>query len=177
MRGVFFTRTYVTDLHRDSVFTYFGKQDVTGFSWYHSPVYSRRTSSYRLPEISNIYTAIYIYYPYDDIDSIWNWLFSLLESTPWFLISLNSTLLLRWSWSYLDSYCSFWFYFLWFLSPEFNHSLLKPVAEIRAHSGSKWTDDAVRSGVKALSSLLTWFYHSLLYRNFEDEIFIKVGRM
>jgi len=29
VRGVFFSRTYVTDFCRDSVFTYFGKRGVT----------------------------------------------------------------------------------------------------------------------------------------------------
>jgi len=59
-------------------------------------------SSYQLPETSYIYTAIYIYYPYDDIDSIWNWSFSLLVSISWifdipdFNSSFKVTLVLFW---------------------------------------------------------------------------------
>jgi len=30
MHEIFFSRIYVTDSHRDSVFTYFGKRGVTG---------------------------------------------------------------------------------------------------------------------------------------------------
>ena len=36
--GVISSRIYVADLCRDSVFTYFGKRGMTGFSWYQSQV-------------------------------------------------------------------------------------------------------------------------------------------
>ena len=57
--------------------------------------------------------------------------------------------------------------------------MLKLVVEIRARSGIVVSQ---RSDVEAcLYSVLIldfgFFYHSLLYLNFEDEIFIKVGRM
>ena len=63
------------------------------------------------------------------------------------------------------------------LSPEFDHSLLKPVAEIRARSGIVVSQSGDMKACLFFPLTLISFINSLLYLNFEDEIFIKVGRM
>ena len=91
------------------------------------------------------------------------------------LISMIPTLHLEWFG------CPSWFHLSFlFISPNSISwdwlLLLKPVPEIRARSGIVVSQ---RGNVEDCC-VLSWsliLYHSLLYLNFEDEIFIKVGRM
>ena len=94
-----------------------------------------------------------------------------------FFMSLISTILLEWSGFHLDSYSSCRFYFL-ILSFRTGYSILKRVAEIRARNGSamdSWCSEKWRGSLIFSLNLIS--YHSLLYENFEDEIFYKVSRM